>query len=78
MSFSDSDCRCVVLASGAAGQVTTCPECGTIHVSMPQMSLRLTRDTFHGLASLVVRASIALDDAKPQARPECAADRALH
>lgn len=78
MSIPDSDCRCIVLASGAAGQVTTCPECGTIHVSMPQMSLRLTRDTFHGLAALVVRASLELDDAKPQARPERVLDRALH
>jgi len=78
MSTSDSDCRCIVLASGAAGQVTTCPECGTVHVAMPQMSLRLTRETFHGLASLVVRASLELDGAAPQPRAERVLDRALH
>ena len=78
MTISDSTCRCVVLASGHAGQVSTCPECGTVHVSMPQMSLRLTRETFRSLAGLVASAHFKLDGAAPQATAHGHIDRALH
>lgn len=78
MTTSDSTCRCVVLASGAAGQVTTCPECGTMHVAIPQLSLRLTRETFRGLAALMARAQRELDAGLPQAPAIHAVDRALH
>lgn len=78
MRISDSACRCIVLASGAAGQVSTCPDCGTIHVSMPQMSLRLARGTFDALAGLVASARLALDGAATQAPPGRGPGRALH
>lgn len=78
MRISDSACRCIVLATGAAGQVSTCPDCGTIHVSMPQMSLRLRRDTFEALAGLVASARCALDGATTQPFPDSGAGRALH
>lgn len=78
MTISDSACRCVVLASGTAGQVSTCPECGTIHIAMPQMSLRLTRETFRGLAQLVTSAHVELDGGAAQPSRERRPGRALH
>lgn len=78
MTISDFACSCIVLASGAAGQVTTCPECGTIHIAMPQMSLRLTRDTFLGLAGLVHSARRELDGAAAQPAPQRGLGRSLH
>jgi predicted RNA-binding Zn-ribbon protein involved in translation (DUF1610 family) len=78
MTPTDSACRCVVLATADTGQVSTCPECGTIHISMPQMSLRLTRETFRSLAGLVTSAHVELDGATAQAAPHGHLNRALH
>ncbi len=85
MTTPDSACSCIVLAATGAGKVTTCAGCGTVHVSMPQMSLRLTRATFQDLAALVGPAALAIDGApSPSAGPSLAddagriPDRALH
>jgi hypothetical protein len=78
MTSSDSNCRCVVLATSDAGQISTCPECGTVHISMPQMSLRLTRETFRSLAGLVTPAHVELDGATPPAVTRGHINRVLH
>ncbi|WP_296943729.1 hypothetical protein [uncultured Massilia sp.] len=83
MTISDSACRCIVLAATGAGKVTTCAACGTVHVAMAQMSLRLTRATFQDLAALVGPAALAVasDGAIVSHRDDHAGrlpDRALH
>jgi hypothetical protein len=44
MTASHPSCNCIVLATGPVGQVLACPECGTIHLHLPQLTLRLDPD----------------------------------
>jgi hypothetical protein len=75
MTASHSSCNCIVLATGPAGQVLACPECGTIHLHLPQLTLRLAPDRFGELSVIVAKA--LLDEAR--ARLAAKASRpALH
>jgi hypothetical protein len=77
MTASHSSCNCIVLATGPAGQVLACPECGTIHLHLPQLTLRLAPDRFGELSVIVAKAQGLLDEAR--ARLAAKASRpALH
>jgi hypothetical protein len=71
MTASNSACRCTVLATGTAGKVLSCPACGTVHVALPQLSLRLERGNFRDLVYLLATAQLALEgelESSPRAR----------
>ena len=72
------DCRCTELATGAAGKVFTCDACGTVHVALPQVALRLERSAFRDLVYLLARAQLAIEDDTPDAVPAPARVSALH
>jgi hypothetical protein len=82
MTASHPSCNCIVLATGPVGQVLACPECGTIHVHLPQLTLRLDPDRFGELSVIVAKAQRLLDEARDQlARKRSegrAATHALH
>lgn len=77
-SSSDSACRCTVLAANPAGKVVSCPACGTVHVALPQVSLRLERDGFRDLVYLLARAQLVLDGELQPAPAPSAHAAALH
>jgi hypothetical protein len=66
MTASHTSCNCIVLASGPVGQVLACPDCGTIHVHLPQVTLRLAPDRFSELSVIVAKAQRLLDEARTQ------------
>lgn len=77
MTASHSSCTCLVLASGPAGQVLACPDCGTIHLHLPQLTLRMPPDRFAELSVIVAKAQRLMDEART--RLAAKADRqALH
>jgi hypothetical protein len=78
MNDSHASCRCIALASGPLGQVLACPECGTIHLSLPQVSLRLSLDNFNELSAMVGKAQGRLDEARARMALECAGNRSVH
>lgn len=61
MNASHPDCRCTELADGAAGKVLTCPDCGAIHLALPDVALQLDRPAFRNLVHLLARAQLALE-----------------
>lgn len=65
MHASHPDCRCTELADGAAGKVLTCPDCGAIHVALPQAALRMDPPAFRDLVYLLARAQLALEGDGP-------------
>jgi hypothetical protein len=66
MTASHSSCNCIVLSAGPAGQVLACPECGTIHLHLSQLTLRLAPDRFSELSVIVAKAQHLLDEARTQ------------
>ena len=66
MTASHPSCNCIVLATGPVGQVLACPECGTIHVHLPQLTLRLDPDRFGELSVIVAKAQRLMDEARDQ------------
>ncbi|TQK10662.1 hypothetical protein [Herbaspirillum sp. SJZ107] len=64
MTASHSSCNCIVLSAGPAGQVLACPECGTIHLHLSQLTLRLDPDGFSELSVIVAKAQHLLDEAR--------------
>ena len=78
MTASHSSCNCIVLASGPVGQVLACPECGTLHLHLPQVTLRLAPDRFSELSVIVAKAQRLLDDARAQLAAKQAGTRSLH
>jgi hypothetical protein len=66
MTASHSSCTCIVLATCQSGQVLACPECGTIHLHLPQVTLRLSPDRFSDLSGAVAKAQRLLDEARAQ------------
>lgn len=65
MHASHPDCRCTELADGAAGKVLTCPDCGAVHLALPEAALRLDRAAFRNLVHLLARAQLALEGDGP-------------
>jgi hypothetical protein len=59
-------CNCIVLASAPVGQVLACPDCGTIHLHMPQFTLRLSPDRFGELSVIVAKAQRLMDEARAE------------
>lgn len=78
MTAKHSSCNCIVLASGEVGQVLACPDCGTIHLHLPQLTLRLTPDRFSEMSVIVARAQRLLEEARAQLAAKQAGARALH
>jgi hypothetical protein len=66
MTASHSSCNCIVLSAGPVGQVLACPECGTIHLHLSQLTLRLAPDRFSELSVIVAKAQHLLDEARTQ------------
>lgn len=54
-------CQQLLVASSAAGHVTTCPDCGHIHLSLPSLTLRFDVQVFRELAGLLRAAQHKLD-----------------
>ncbi|QJD98690.1 hypothetical protein HH212_00415 [Massilia forsythiae] len=78
MTASHSTCNCVVLASGSAGRVLGCPDCGAIHLALPNLSLRLKLEELRELSALVGKAQRLLDDAQARLSKDRAAGLPLH
>ena len=77
MTASHSSCNCIVLSAGPAGQVLACPECGTIHLHLAQLTLRLAPDRFGELSVIVAKAQRLLEEARTELAAK-AARPALH
>lgn len=54
-------CQQLLVASSAAGHVTTCPDCGHVHLSLPSLTLRFDMEVFRELAGLLRAAQHRLD-----------------
>lgn len=78
MSAKHSSCNCIVLASGEVGQVLACPDCGTIHLHLPQLTLRLTPDRFSEMSVIVAKAQCLLEEARAQMAVKQGRAGALH
>jgi hypothetical protein len=78
MTASHTSCNCFVIASGPVGQILACPDCGTIHIALPQVSLRLAPDSFRDLSITVAKAQRMLDEARAQLAVKQAGKRPLH
>jgi hypothetical protein len=78
MTASCSSCKCIVLASAAVGQVLACADCGTLHLHLPQVTLRMAPDRFGELSVIVAKAQRLLDEARAQLAAKQAGARALH
>lgn len=46
-------CRQLLVATSAAGHVTTCTDCGQVHLSLPSLTLRFDMHVFHELAQML-------------------------
>jgi len=78
MSAKHSSCNCIVLASAAVGQVLACPDCGTIHLNLSQVTLRLMPDRFAELSVIVAKAQRLMDEARAQLAVKQAGTPSLH
>lgn len=54
-------CQQLLVAISAAGHVTTCPDCGHVHLSLPSLTLRFDVQVFRELAGLLRIAQQQLD-----------------
>ena len=78
MTAKHASCNCIVLATGEVGQVLACPDCGTIHLHLPQLTLRLTPDRFSEMSVIVAKAQRLLEEARAQLAVKQAGVQALH
>lgn len=46
-------CHQLVVATSSAGHVTTCLECGHVHLSLPSLTLRFDMHVFRELADML-------------------------
>lgn len=54
-------CQQLLVATSAAGHVTTCPDCGYVHLSLPSLTLRFDMNVFRELAGMLSVAQHQLD-----------------
>lgn len=59
--MNNQDCRSKLLATGDIGHVTTCPDCGQVHLVLQYITLRFDTQTFRMLADLINHAQYRME-----------------
>lgn len=55
-SHTSSSCQHALLARSPVGQVSVCPDCGVVHLSLDSISVRLEVSAFLALAEMLSQA----------------------
>ncbi|MFZ6846227.1 hypothetical protein [Undibacterium sp. RuTC16W] len=55
------ECRQVLVANSDIGHVTTCPECGHVHVNLRSLTVRFEMEAFRELVDMLGFAQKRLD-----------------
>ncbi len=64
-------CQHVMLARSPVGQVSVCPDCGVVHLSMDCVSVRLEVNAFLALAEMLSQAQKRLASTQPHDGHAC-------
>lgn len=72
------DCRHAPLARSSVGQVSVCPDCGVVHISLHYLTVRLELAAFGELADMLAQANKRLQDAQSCESPGNDRHMALH
>ncbi|MDY0012997.1 MAG: hypothetical protein RBS40_08925 [Rhodocyclaceae bacterium] len=65
------NCQHAMLARSPVGQVSVCPDCGVVHLSMDCVSVRLEVNAFLALAEMVSQAQKRLHSMQPHEGHAC-------
>lgn len=63
----DQTCQPQHLASSPLGSISSCPHCAAIHLTLGQVTLRLSPEAFRDLGHLMAQAQASLASEAPKA-----------